>query len=233
MRPLALLVLLALAAPAAAQPTLESLGLPQGCTARLSVLDAGCFWTHEVTCEGDPAGSIRHVMPTGEGVVMTLLDADGQLLESFDSFDGVTWRLARADQPTSFQALFADGHHAYDFTVEPDDGSPPLRLRGEDRLTGETATLDGQDVQVTDFSYEVIDETGATLWSASGQQYVTEDPPAVFSGFETYSDGTSRDMTPTDVVRPGEPGFLSAFAPEACLASLPAPAVEAKPQPAK
>jgi hypothetical protein len=217
MRALALLLALA-AAPAAAQ----TISLPQGCTATLSVLDRSCFWTHMFSCESDPEGSVRYVVPTEAGVIASLAGPDGEWLSTFDAGDGITWTAAGGAAPLSLRTLLETGSQSFDFTMTPDDGGLPVRVQGEERLTGETETIDGVDLQVIEYDYVITAEDGTKYNSVEGREFVTADPLSYYDGLERdrlY--GTLPfDRTPTDFVHPGEPGFLSVYAPQECLDAL-------------
>lgn len=219
------------AAPAAAQATepvqapVPTLGLPAGCVPVLSVLDASCFWTHEMTCAGDPAGTRRTVMPHGHGAYIALTDAEGQWLESVDTFDGVLWRLGENRSPMLIRELLAAGTDSFDFTQTASDGAS-VRIEGQDSLTGETVTIDGRELRVLEYEYTVTDASGAVTRHVRGTNHLSVEPPAYFGGVEEdlLGQSASWDTTPVDFVAHGEPGFLSAYSPDDCLAGLEAAA---------
>ncbi len=211
------LSLLLLAAPAAAQDTFN---LPQGCEAYLTIQARDCSVSHHFTCEGDPEGHQRRVDLTEEGMVYAgAIDRETQWIESFHVLSGHSERLesSPADR-ASMTELIATGTDTYDFqTLSAEIG--PTRYAGQDRLTGETVTIDGVDLRQTEYEITATTPDGTFLWSSEGREYISDEFRMFISGTgtTTTSDETwESDGTPVEFIFPGEPGFLSSQPKHGC-----------------
>lgn len=218
-------LLLVLAAPAAAQdaPPVEdarTFQVPAGCAAYLTVQEASCTVEHLFTCEGDPEGWQRRVeMDEGGVALATVIDRETQWIESDHFAAGFSERLAPSNpDPASLDALLATGLDTYDFSTDsPEYGR--TRYVGEDRLTGETVTIDGVALERTAFSIVATDAADKRLWRAEGSQFVSRDWRTFLGGTERVvtADGVEElDSTPVEFIEPGEPGFLSVSPKHGC-----------------
>jgi hypothetical protein len=213
-----------LAAPAAlAQeaPASRTFEPPPGCTAYVTVQGSGCGVSHHFTCEGDPAGWQRRVdMDEGGVTYFGAIDRETQWVESNHVLSGHTEALAPdpAD-PASFDTLVATGVDSFDFiTYSPQYGA--TRYKGQDRLTGETVTIDGVTLDRTEFRVTAFDASGAEIWSTSGHEYISRDWRMFISGTSTTSvpdgEAATDENHPVDFIFPGEEGFLGVTPRHGC-----------------
>lgn len=211
------LLLLAAALPAAAQesaPDSRTFQPPAGCTAYLTVQGAACSVSHHFTCGSDPEGWQRRVDMDESGITyFGAIDSETQWMESFHVLSGHSETLAPAPaDPASFSELTATNADSFDFvTNSPEIG--PTRYVGEDRLTGETVTIDGVTLDRTEFRVTAYDAQGNELWRTAGNEFISRDWRMFIGGSnttalptgETYED----DNSPVEFVFPEEEGFLS------------------------
>lgn len=222
------LLLLALAAPLPAvaqdgsRPRLFS--LPPGCTAYLTVQTTSCTLSHHFTCEGDPEGWQRRVdLDEGGVTYFGAIDSETQWMESVHVNSGISDVLAPdpAD-PASLSGLIATGLDTYDFrTISPEVGE--TRFVGQDRLTGNTVTIDGVTLDETEYNITAYDSGGGEMWRSEGREYISREYRMFLSGISTVTAGgeswDSND-TPVQFIFPGEDGFLSGSPTFGCGAVL-------------
>ena len=217
-------VLLALAAAPAAAQDARTFQPPEGCEAYLTVQMASCTVSHHFTCEADPEGWQRRV-DIDEGGITYFGAIDGQTrwMESFYALTGHSERLAPSNpDDANFDELLAQGLDTWDFTTLSDEIGP-TRYVGRDRLTGETAVIDGVTLDRTEFEITAYDAQGNEVWRGAGREYVSRDWRMFLSGTATYVAGgetSESDDTPVEFVRPGEPGFLSISPKHGCGAVM-------------
>jgi len=197
----------------------QTLGIPAGCQAILTVQHASCRVAHYVTCSNDAPG-VRHrvdVYPDGFDYIAAT-DADGQWLGSVDAYAGTRDQPAGpAANSVSFEALLR-GSDSYDFSMI-DAAGVVTRFTGTDTLTGETTTLDGETVLPFTFEIKATNADGTEDWSATGTAYAHPEWRIGFSGITNWvvpGDAYSTDDTPAALIEPGEPGFLSTVAEFGC-----------------
>lgn len=195
--------------PAAA----ANFAVPSGCAARMTVQMRGCVVGQYFSCHADGAGMQRTVLFDSDGPFFaTLVDAEYQWIESTDLPSGVqSWLEQPSQDAASFSHLLASGQDSYDFTTMSSDGQRQ-RYIGEDRLAGESVTIDGVALERTEFRLEERDEAGRIVSRRSGRQFVHGDWRLFFSGPEVVEDATGEarfDNSPVQFVFPGEPGYLS------------------------
>lgn len=186
---------------------------PAGCRLELTVQERACSVAQHYRCDADPEGTQRttYFGQGGEAVYESLIDAETRWLSSRDPQSGIEDRLEDgAADDASLSGLLKTGRDAFDFWTVASDG---MRLHhvGEDRLTGETVTIDGEPLQVTQFRLVTQGADGATLISREGQQFVSARLRLFFGGIERESDwtGTAEQVnhSPMQFIAPGEPGF--------------------------
>jgi hypothetical protein len=218
MRCLALLSLLA-AVPAFAQdaapqaPDRRTFQPPEGCTAYLTIQMSSCTVSHHFTCEADPKGVQRRVdMDEGGVTYFGAIDAQTQWLESYHVLSQHSEFLApNPADPAEFDKLLSKGEDDWDFTTNSDEIGP-TRYVGHDRLTGETATIDGVTLDRTEYEITAYAPDGTEAWRGTGNEYVSRDWRMFISGTSSVAVGEDVeevDDTPREFIRPGEPGFLS------------------------
>lgn len=211
---LALALLMPLPAAAQDAPAAPRLfSLPAGCTAYLTIQMASCTLSHHFTCEGDPEGWQRRVdLDEGGVTYFGAIDSETQWMESFHVMSGHSERLAPdpAD-PASISELIASGVDSYDFhTLSAEIGE--TRFVGQDRLTGNTVTIDGVTLDETEYFITAYDSGGGEMWRSEGREFISRDFGMFLAGISTVTAGgeswESND-TPMEFVFPGESGFLS------------------------
>jgi hypothetical protein len=223
MRALPLALILALPLPAAAQdagpeagpgpaPAGRTFQPPAGCEAYLTVQSRGCSVSHYFTCEADPEGWQRRVdMDEGGITYFGAIDAETQWVESYHVLSEHSEALGAAPDPASFSELTSTGRDSFDFVTEsPEIGQ--TRYTGEDRLTGETVTIDGVALDRTEYSIVATTPDGTEAWRGQGHEYVSREWRMFLSGQSTYTSGgqdNTVDESPVDFIRPGERGFLA------------------------
>ncbi|NAZ37717.1 hypothetical protein [Rubellimicrobium sp. CFH 75288] len=222
MRALLALALLA-PAPLAAQAS-RTFQPPQGCEAWLTIQMASCTVSHHFRCEADPEDWQRRVdMDEGGVTYYGAIDGQTQWVESFHLLSGHSERLAPDNpDPASLDELLATGLDTWDFTTLSDEIGP-TRYVGQDRLTGETETIDGVTLERTEYRIVALDPEGREIWRGEGREYVSRDWRMFLSGQSTYTAGgetTQTDDRPVEFIRPGEPGFLSASPKHGCGAMM-------------
>lgn len=209
------LAFVAFAAPACAQnqPQAQTFSLPAGCTAYLTVQSKACNVSHHFICENYPAGVQGRIDLDNLGATyIGTIDAETQWLNSFSPEMGSTETLEPgAANPASFTDLITTGRNDFDFSTR-NDQTGLVRFVGSDRLTGETAIIDGVTLEETQFQIVASAEDGTELWRTTGHEFISRDWRMFLSGTkETVATGGSfkSDGSPVEFVFPGEPGFLS------------------------
>ena len=227
-----ILPLIFLAAPAQAATFIP----PTGCTTYLTVQSRECMVSQFYTCEGDAKGEQWRADFDAEGpAFMAKVDHDAQWLESHYAYDGTKDVLAPMPRdPASFSDLLALGLDTFDFKLSNDNGEQTT-IRGFDKLTGETTTIDGVTLKQTEFEYTQTDDKGTVLVHSKGREYISEEWRAFFSNHSEseFADGENRisDMPPVKFITPGKPGFaltLPLFECDAQMSSLGLPHSVAK-----
>ena len=134
---------------------------PTGCTAYLTVQSRGCLVSQFYTCEADAKGEQWRADYDADGpYFLSKIDHDAQWLESYDIYPGTKEVMEpNPRDPASFSDLLALGLDTFDFTLNKDNGEHTT-IRGFDRLTGETATIDGVTLKQTEYEYTQTDEKG-------------------------------------------------------------------------
>ena len=188
--------------------------LPPSCEPYLTVQSADCNVSHHFTCEGDASGTQRRVDIDERGLIYQgQIDDEGQWLASDHFLSGHQEALADdpAD-PQSLTELFETGADSWDIVTSSDEiGS--TRYMGGDTLTGERVTIDGIDLLRTEYTIRAVADDGTEIWSARGQEYVSETWRMFLGGSSTVTttEGTVEepDGSPVEFIFPGERGFMS------------------------
>lgn len=209
-----------LASTLAAQDEPRTFSLPAGCTAYVTVQSKDCSVDHHFTCEGDPEGHKQRVSLTEEGLVyIGSTNFESQWVGSFHPRTGHSERLGtNANDPASFSGLLETGLDTFDFETLSDEIGTS-RYVGQDRLTGKTVTIDGIDLQETEYNIRALAPDGTEMWRAEGNEYISSRWRSFFAGtgsVTTPSDSYEKDDSPVEFIFPGEPGFLSANPKHGC-----------------
>jgi len=208
--------MLALAAALPAQAQSPKFAVPPGCEAFLTVQMKSCLVSHYFTCADDPEGHRWGATLTENGpVALALVDEEYQWLRTILLFAGVTEPLREpSDAPASLSELLDTGLDSFDFEMVTSGAisGQVNRYQGFDRLTGETVTIDGEPLLVTEFALTEYQD-GEQVYARKGNQFVTERFGLFLGGVESETDGVETaqtDRSPVQLIEPGEPGFLDA-----------------------
>lgn len=187
---------------------------PDGCTTYLTVQSRGCYVANYYTCEADPVGHKWRADFDQEGpFFLSRIDDETQWIESIELNPLVTQTLdANPQDPASFTNLTDSGRDDFVFELSKDNGEHS-KVRGFDRLTGNTVTIDGVTLDETEFEYEETDDAGTILRRARGHEYINREWRMFFSGASEWDDGSGdwlpMEGSPMKFFRPGDKGFES------------------------
>ncbi len=203
-----MLPLLFLAAPAAFAGSFTP---PEGCTAYLTVQSRGCYVANYYRCEKDTPGDQWRADFDQEGMFYTAkIDNETQWIESYDLNPTVKQTLdPNAKDPANFTSLLATGRDDFEFGLTKDNGEHS-NVKGYDKLTGKTVTIDGVTLQQTEFDYVETDDAGTVLRQARGREFISAEWRNFFSGTSEWYDGTQwlpMDGSPVQFFQPGDKGF--------------------------
>lgn len=222
----ALLLSLAFVTPAAA----GSFTPPEGCTTYLTVQSRGCYVANYYRCEKDAPGDQWRADFDQEGMFyMSRIDSETQWVESYEMNPTVVQTLdPNPADPASFSELLATGYDSFAFGLSKDNGEH-TNVRGFDRLTGKTVTIDGVALQQTEFQYAETDDDGNVLREARGNEFINKDWRNFYSGTSEWKNGDQwlpMNGTPMQFSEPGDKGFASTqpiFECDAVMSSLEQP----------
>lgn len=207
-----------------AQDTPSTFSLPAGCTAYVTVQSNDCTVDHHFTCEGDPEGLKQRVSLSEEGLIYVgSTNFESQWVASFHPRTGHSERLGtEANDPASFSGLIETGLDTFDFETLSDEVGT-TRYVGQDRLTGRTVTIDGIELEETEYSIRALTPDGEEMWRAEGNEFISRRWRSFLAGTGTVTTPTDRfdkDDSPVEFIFPGEPGFLSANPKHGCGVQL-------------
>lgn len=187
---------------------------PKGCTTYMTMQARGCTVSQFYTCEADAKGDQWRADFGADGpVFLSKTDAEAQWLESYE-IDPPTKETMDVDprDPASFSELLANGLDTFDFNLTKSDGTRS-NIKGFDRVTGETAVIDGVTLQKTEYEYTQTDAEGTVLRHSKGQEFINPEWRMFLSGLSQWEqpDGTwyPFENTPIKFYYPGQPGFQS------------------------
>lgn len=204
-----------LTGPAVAQAVSPVFPVPEGCTAFLTVQSRSCLVSHHWRCDADPAGTHWRATLDQEGAFyLNYTDAEFRWLRAFSLRNGVQDTLVQPEEdPASMSELLETGRDSYSFTIrsEAPSGTFQRVYTGFDALTGDTVTIDGEVLQVTEFTYQWQADGGPRV--TEGNQFVSQRLGLFFGGIETVTTPSGEvfegNYSPMEFAEPGEPGFLS------------------------
>ena len=195
----------------AAQADAGTFTPPEGCTAFLTVQSRQCRVSNYYKCSGDAPGDQWRQDFDQEGVFFrSRIDSETQWIESFDQNPEVRQTLdPGAEDPASFSDLLAKGQDDFAFGLTKDSGEK-TRVRGYDKLTGQSFVIDGMTLKQTEFKFVETDTEGNVLRQSMGNEFVSPELRTFFSGPSEWDDGTGYvpiDGSPVQFISPGEPKF--------------------------
>ena len=185
---------------------------PEGCEPYLSVQGRACTVSLHYTCAEVPGHLFRADFDEHGAFYEGEIDDEAQWVQSRSLPSGDTWvTLFPAPDVALVTTLLATGYDDWTFEeVQP--GGLRVRVEGFDRLTGETATIDGEELLRTGYETRYYRPDGSLIRESNGREYVSARHRRFFSGVRTSQSGddeTVRDNTPVEFRYPGEPDFLS------------------------
>ncbi len=178
----------------------------------MTVQTRSCRVSHHYTCAADPEGYRWRIDYGVNGAYFRgLIDHETQWVESHSS-DGTIRRLQPNNpDPASFSELLDAGKDTFEFSTLDNNGVQ-RNVRGYDRLTGETAVIDGITLSRTQYDVRATNPVSGQIWHSRGFQYVHPEWRLFLSGTGESDLGEGflpRNFTPIDFIFPGEPGYLS------------------------
>ena len=200
-----------LAAPAMA----ASFTPPKGCTTYLTVQERSCMVSQFYTCEGDTKGQQWRADFGADGPnFLSKIDKDAQWLESYQVNPPTKETMdANPADPASFSELLANGLDTFDFKLSRSDGRHST-VKGFDRLTGKTMTIDGVLLKQTEYEYTHTDDTdGSVIDHSRGNEFISDDWRTFLSGHAEFeqADGSwiPWENAPVKFFKAGSTGFQS------------------------
>ena len=188
---------------------------PKGCTTYLTVQERSCMVSQFYTCEGDAEGEQWRADFGADGPnFLSKIDGDAQWLESYQ-VDPPTKETMDANpaDPASFSELLANGLDTFDFKLSRSDGRQST-VKGFDRLTGKSMTIDGVVLKQTEYEYTHIDDTdGSVIDHSRGNEFISDDWRIFMSGYAEFEqpDGSwiPWENGPVKFFKAGSTGFQS------------------------
>lgn len=185
---------------------------PEGCTTWLTVQSRQCRVSNYYKCDRDPPGHQWRADFDQQGIFfISRIDAEAQWVESFDLFPTVRQTLdPDPEDPASFTELL-EGLDTFAFNLTKEDGRQS-RVRGFDRLTGRSVTIDSVVLKETEFEFEETDTEGNLLRRSRGREYIHPEWRSFFAGPSEYDGGAGYvpvDGSPVSFAFPGDRGFQS------------------------
>jgi hypothetical protein len=183
---------------------------PEGCQTVMTIQSRGCYVANYYTCEAGP-GNLWRVDHDQEGAFyLSMIDNETQWIESTDLGDGTVQTLDPSPMdPASASGLLATGYDSFIFSLSKDNGEHS-NVRGFDRLTGETETIDGVALERTEYEYTETDDEGNILRQSRGREYILREPRTFLSGTSEWWDGENwlpLEGHPVDFAFPDDKGF--------------------------
>jgi hypothetical protein len=187
---------------------------PEGCTAWMTVQARACRVSNYYKCSADAPGDQWRADFDQEGIFFqSRINAEAQWVESIDLPDGTRQTLdPGAPDPASFSTLVGTGVDPWTFSLSKTNGEAST-VTGQDKLTGQTVTIDGITLQQTEFDFTETDGAGTVLRRAHGNEYLKADWGLFFAGPGETDLGDGQfvpiDGSPLQFIFPGEPGFMA------------------------
>lgn len=207
--PLALALMALAPAPALA----GTWSAPEGCEIFMTVQSKGCRVSNHYRCTADAEGDQWRADFDQEGLFFqSRINFETEWVESFDIDPPVQQWLGDREDPARFSELLSSGMDTFAFGLTRSDGADS-RVRGFDRLTGRSVTIDGVLLEETEFDFEETDLFGTVLRRARGNEYISRDMRLFFAGPGETDLGDGQwlpiDGSPVDFAFPGDKGFAT------------------------
>lgn len=185
---------------------------PEGCTGWLTVQSRACRVSNYYKCTQDAPGDQWRADFDQQGLFFaSRIDAEAQWVESIDMSPLTRQTLdPGSEDPASFSELL-EGVDTFAFNLTKDDGTASS-VRGFDRLTGKTVTIDGITLLQTEFEFSETDRDGTQIRKSYGNEYIHPEWRTFFAGPSQWDGGGGYlplDGSPVEFIFPGEPGFFS------------------------
>ena len=214
--------------PAPAQAQTGAFTPPEGCATWLTVQSRQCRVSNYYKCDRDTPGDQWRADFDQQGIFfLSRIDREAQWVESFDLFPTVRQTLdPDPEDPASFTELAETGLDSFAFGLSKDDGRQS-RVRGFDKLTGRSFTIDGVTLLETQFEFTETDTEGNLLRRSRGNEFIHPEWRTFFAGPSEYDGGDGYvpiDGSPVQFIFPGEAGFQATepiFDCDAVTSSLP------------
>ena len=204
---------------------------PDGCTTYQTVQAKGCLVSELYTCKADPKGyQWRADFGPNGPVFISEIDGETNWIASYEINPPTKETMdPNPKDPASFTDLVKNGLDTFDFNLSKSDGTHST-VKGFDKLTGKSVTIDGVPLQQTEYEYTQTDEQGKVLRHSRGHEFISVKWRTFLSGVSEWQgkDGkwTTFDNSPVKFYKPGDPGFGTTtplFDCNAQAASLTAP----------
>jgi hypothetical protein len=185
---------------------------PEGCEAFMTVQSRQCRVSNHFRCAADAPGDQWRADFDQEGIFFqSRINSEAEWVESLEFSPNTRQQLEPApEDPASFSELLNTGKDDFAFGLSKDTGER-TKVRGFDRLTGNTRIIDGITLQETEFDYTETDLDGNILRQANGNEYINPDWRMFLSGPSLWNGGDGQflpsDGSPMQFIFPGEPGF--------------------------
>ncbi len=188
---------------------------PEGCTTFMTVQSRQCRVSNHYRCDADPAGDQWRADFDQQGpFFISRINAEAEWVESFDLGEMIVRQVLQPNpaDPASFSELVGTGVDSFEFGLSRDNDEETL-VRGFDRLTGRSFTIDGITLRETEFDFTETDLDGTILRQSRGNEYISEEMRMFFSGPSQWNGGDGNflptDGSPVQFIFPGEPGFAA------------------------
>jgi hypothetical protein len=146
---------------------------PEGCTTFMTVQSRQCRVSNHYKCAADPAGDQWRADFDQQGpFFLSRINSEAEWVESFDLGEMVVRQVLQPNpaDPASFSELVGTGVDSFEFGLSRDNGEE-TNVRGFDRLTGQSFTIDGITLLETEFDFTETDLNGAILRQSRGNAY--------------------------------------------------------------
>jgi hypothetical protein len=186
---------------------------PEGCEVFLTVQAKMCRVSNHYRCSADAPGDQWRADFDQEGMFFqSRINFEAEWVESFDVNPPVRqWLKDGAEDPARFSELLSSGVDTFAFELGREDGADSS-VRGFDRLTGRSVTIDGVVLEETQFDAV---ETGVdgSVRQSRGNEYISREMRLFFAGPGETDLGDGQwlpiDGSPLQFISPGEPGFAA------------------------